>query len=85
MNHGERITYLIEARTGQEMEVRVVSIGNKAAIAIYEPQAEHAIREVEEGRDVKRWKGRLLKSGDYRVTVGSTDGNAHYRLTISLK
>jgi hypothetical protein len=85
VNHGERITYLVEARSGQEMEVHIVSLGNSAVVAIYEPQSEHAIRGTEEAQEVKHWKGRLPKSGDYRVVVGSTGGKTHYRLRFSLK
>ena len=85
VSHGERITYLIGARAGQELEVRIVSIRNRAVFAIYEPLSERTIRGAEQGQGVKHWKGYLSKNGDYRVVVDATHDKATYRLAIFLK
>ena len=36
------------------------------------------------GEDAVQWTGDLTQSGDYRIIVGGTRGNASYKLLIGI-
>lgn len=94
---GERALYSIEAREGQHMSVRIVSTEKNAVFQLYAPGAKQEIRDsvlhisgdtlpgAGEGDDAAQWTGRLPGSGVYVLVVGSTRGNATYRLTVSIR
>ena len=94
---GERALYSIEAREGQHMSLRVVSTEKNAVIQVYAPGAKQEIRDsvlhmsgdtlpgAGEGDDAAQWTGVLPGSGVYVFVVGSTRGNATYRLTVMIR
>jgi hypothetical protein len=94
---GERALYSIEAREGQRMSVRIVSTEKNAVFQLYTPGAKQEIRDsvlhmsgdtlpgAGEGDDAAQWTGTLPGSGVYVLVVGSTRGNATYRLTVTIR
>ncbi len=81
---GERDTYLVGAKAGQRMTVRVTALENNAAFQIENPDGEYLEGAGEED-DATSVSLSLPDSGDYRIIVGGTRGNASYRLTVSIK
>jgi len=93
---GERALYSIEAREGQHMSVHIVSTEKNAVVQAYVPGAKQEVRDsvlhisgntlpgAGEGDDAARWSGRLPTSGVYVLAVGSTRGNATYRLNVTI-
>jgi hypothetical protein len=91
---GDRDVYSIKARKGQRMTLRIVAAEKNAAVQVYAPGAKTEIRDstlnvsgvtlrgAGEGDDAAKWTGTLPKSGTYVLVVGSTRGNATYRLNI---
>lgn len=81
---GTRDTYLLGAQKGQTMTVRIQSLENNAVFDIVTPP-----NRVGQGRVLKQeavfWSGQLPDSGDYQVVVGSTRGNASYKLQVTIK
>lgn len=94
---GERALYSLQARGGQRMSLRIASPERNAVFQVYVPGAvpdvKDSILEVAgdalpgagEGDDATRWMGVLPRTGAYLVVVGSTRGNATYRLTFSIR
>ncbi len=94
---GERALYSIEAREGQHMSLRIVSTEKNAVVQVYAPGAKQEMRDsvlhmsgntlpgAGEGDDAAQWAGALPTSGVYVVVVGSTRGNATYRLTVTIR
>ncbi|HEY7913396.1 MAG TPA: hypothetical protein VIG62_15895 [Blastocatellia bacterium] len=82
---GERDTYLLGARAGQSMTVRVTSLEENAVFQIYEPGGKKALKGAGETDDATNWSGELPVSGDYRIVVGPTRGNASYKLEVNIK
>jgi hypothetical protein len=94
---GESALYSVEAREGQHMSLRIVSTEKNAVVQVYAPGAKQEIRDsvlhmsgdtlpgAGEGDDAARWTGTLPGSGVYVLVVGSTRGNATYRLTVSIR
>ena len=82
---GDRDAYLIKVRSGQVMSVQVSALESNAAFSIYEPKAEDAIPGTEEENDPTEWNGTLNKTGEYRIVVGGTRGNASYTLRVTVK
>jgi hypothetical protein len=94
---GERALYSIEAREGQHMSLRIVALEKNAVVQVYAPGAKQEMRNsvlhisgdtlpgAGEGDDAARWSGTLPGSGVYVLVVGSTRGNATYRLTVTLR
>lgn len=94
---GDRTLYTIEARRGQIMSVRISSAENNAVFVLYEPGAAPETRDAilhvtgqalagaGDGDDATHWSGRLPRSGAYLVVVGSSRGNASYRLSVEIR
>ena len=82
---GERAVYLVGARAGQQMRVRVTSPEENAVFQLHAPGRGGMLRGAGETDDATAWSGALPSTGDYRIVVGGTRGNAEYRLTVSIR
>ena len=80
---GERAVYLVGARAGQRMRVRVASPEKNAVFQLYAPGG-GALPGAGETDDATAWSGDLPRSGDYRIVVGGTRGNASYALHVGI-
>ena len=81
---GDRDTYILGAKTGQRIIVRVTSLEDNAAFRIERANGEF-LQGAGEMDDATSVTVRLPESGDYRIVVGGTRGNASYKLTISIR
>jgi hypothetical protein len=81
---GDRDTYIVGARTGQRMTVRVTALEKNAAFQIEAPDGSF-LEGAGEMDDATNVTVRLPDSGDYRIIVGGTRGNASYKLTIAVR
>lgn len=76
---GSRDTFLLAANRRQTMNVSVTSLEKNAVFDIQGPNGKLIKQEV------TNWTGVLPATGDYRIIVGGTRGNANYRLRVSVK
>jgi len=76
---GTRDTFLLAANRRQTMSVSVTSLEKNAVFDIKGPNGKFIKQEV------TNWTGVLPTTGDYRIVVGGTRGNASYRLRVSVK
>ena len=76
---GTRDTYLVAANRRQTMNVSITSLEKNAVFDIQGPNGKLIKQET------TSWSGVLPTSGDYRIIVGGTRGNASYRLRVSVK
>ncbi len=81
---GDQDTYIIGARKGQTMRVKITSLENNAVFQIADANGSY-LSDAGEGDDTTNWTGELRSSGDYEISVGGTRGNATYKLTVSIK
>lgn len=81
---GDRDTYIVGARKGQKMTVKITALENNAAFTILTPGKKYLER-AGELDDQTSWTGTLPASGDYRIEVGGTRGNATYKLTVTIR
>lgn len=81
---GDRDTYILGARGGQTMTVRIKSVENNAVFQIKDPDGAY-IQNAGEGEDARSITVDLPFNGDYRIIVGGTRGNATYSLTVSIR
>jgi hypothetical protein len=81
---GEQDTYIVGARGGQRMSVKITSLENNAVFQIENPHGEY-LEGAGETDDAMSVTVSLPDSGDYRIIVGGTRGNATYKLTVSIK
>jgi hypothetical protein len=94
---GERAIYSVEAQEGQRMSLRVVAPEKNAVFQIFMPDPSGApaarsgskfsgetLQGAGEGDDVARWSGTLPRSGTYLIVIGTTRGNATFRLSLAL-
>lgn len=74
--------YVLAARAGQQMTVRITSFEDNAAFNIFTAGDEELIS----GSDaVKQWSQKLPKTGNYIIEVGATRGNAGYTLKVTIR
>lgn len=76
---GERDTYLLGAKQGQQMNLKITSLENNAVFDVTAPDSKIIKQEA------TTWSGKLPANGDYQIIVGGTRGNATYELTIEIK
>lgn len=76
--------YILGARSGQTMTVRVTSLEKNAAFTILGPDGA-ALPGTDDGRDATNWAGELPLDGDYSVWVSPTRGNATYTLEVTIR
>lgn len=81
---GEVDTYIVGASKGQTMTVKVTALEKNAAFQIEGPNGEY-LPGAGEMDDATTFTGKLPATGDYRIAVGGTRGNATYRLTVSIR
>lgn len=81
---GDQDTYIIGAKSGQMMSVKITALENNAVFDIKGPDGEY-LQDAGETDDATSITVDLPYTGDYRITVGGTRGNATYKLTISIK
>ena len=81
---GDRDTYIVGAKGGQSMSVTISSLERNAVFQISGPGG-NELRGAREGDDTMKWSGTLPASGDYRIIVGGTRGNASYTLRVSIR
>ncbi len=82
---GDRDTYTVNAREKQFMSILISSVENNAVFYIMDSTTGKTLKGAEEETEAKRWQGYLPSSGDYRVIVGGTRGNADYILKIEIR
>ncbi|HEY9612007.1 hypothetical protein [Allocoleopsis sp.] len=73
---GTRDTYLVGAKVGQKITVSITSVENNAVFDIVSPKQKLIKQEV------TSWSTKLSATGDYRIVVGGTRGNATYKLRV---
>lgn len=76
---GTRDHYLLRARGGQTLIVHITSLENNAVFDVYAPGGRTLAEETTD------WTGQLPRSGDYRISVGGTRGNASYTLEVTIR
>jgi len=81
---GDLDTYIVGAREGQTMRVRITSLENNAVFQIEGADGSYLSGAGEED-DATNWSGELPATGDNKIIVGGTRGNASYKLTVSIK
>lgn len=81
---GDRDTYILGAKAEQMMTVKITSTERNAVFQITDPNGEF-LQDAGDGDDAMNWTGSLPESGNYRIIVGGTRGNATYKLTVSIK
>lgn len=82
---GERDHYVLRARAGQKLQVSISSLEKNAAFQIYLPGRKKMLKGAGETDDATRWNGKLPVAGNYTIEVGSTRGNAGYKLVVTLR
>jgi len=81
---GDRDTYTLGAKAGQMMSVKITSVEKNAVFQIQD-SAGNFLTGADEGDDAMNWSNELPSTGDYKIIVGGTRGNASYKLTVSIK
>jgi hypothetical protein len=81
---GTRDIYLLGAQKGQTMTVRIRSVENNAVFNIEAPSNQAGQRRILRQEAVS-WSGKLPATGDYQIVVGTTRGNASYKLQVIIR
>ncbi len=81
---GDEDTYMVGAKAGQKMSLKITAVESNAAFCIEKPGGGY-LENAGEGDDQTVWTGTLPDSGDYKITVGGTRGNATYKLSVTIK
>ncbi|EAY30227.1 conserved hypothetical protein [Microscilla marina ATCC 23134] len=78
------MVYVLGARKGQTMVVKVWAKGKNAVFQIRHKKTKKYLPGTEPGKDARTWTGALPYSGNYEVIVGGTRGNASYNISFTI-
>lgn len=85
----QEIVYLVGARAGQTMEVKVTEGGknNDVVFSLFAPDGTDLIgADGEIGGIGTNWKGKLPRTGDYRIEVGVIESEkTNFKISVSIK
>ena len=81
---GDEDTYIVRAKAGQKMSVKITSVESNAVFFIEKPGGGY-LENAGEGDDRTVWTDRLPDAGDYKIIVAGTRGNATYKLSVKIK
>jgi hypothetical protein len=79
---GTEDRYIVPAKKGQTMSVKITSIEKNANFTVYFAGEQESLEGSEEATN---WAGKLSDDNNYVIIVGSARGNATYTLTIAVK
>ena len=82
--NGTRDLYLLGAQKGQFMSIRIVSLEDNAVFDVVAPPNDTGKRQTLK-QEAYAWSSTLPETGDYQIVVGSTRGNASYRLQVTIR
>jgi hypothetical protein len=74
------VSYVLGAKKGQTMTLRVTSDKKNARFGLYAPGMEL----VEGAQTVDKWSGKLPKSGDYEIIVFPEDEHTNTKFTLDI-
>lgn len=80
---GTRDVYVLKASKGQRMSVSITSIEDNAVFSVIAPPGGGRTRILDSMGT--SWTGILPIDGDYQIAVGSTRGNASYKLSVQIR
>jgi hypothetical protein len=72
-------TYLIKAKKGQKMNIKIQSVEKNAVFNIIDPNTKTIVKES------KSWSGELSQTGDYQIAIGTERGGASYSMSVSIE
>ncbi len=81
---GTQNTYLINAKKGQRMTLKISSLESNAVFALITPLNPSGKRQTLKS-EVMSWSNVLPESGDYTIVVSPTRGNATYQLDVTIR
>lgn len=82
---GDRDVYLLKAGKNQVMNVSITSDEDNAVFQIVDTKTGKYLKGAREGDDTTQFSGGLPSSGDYKIIVGGTRGNASYKITMMVE
>jgi hypothetical protein len=85
VERGTRNIYLVGASKGQTLTVKITSIENNAVFDVAAPSGKIGQQRRLLLREASEWTTVLPASGDYQIIVGSTRGNASFRLQVTIR
>jgi len=73
--------YVVRARQGQTMLIKLASSKKAIGFCVWAPSGEM----IAEQTTLKQWSGELPETGDYRIVINTeTDGAARYTLEVQI-
>lgn len=81
---GERMVYVLGARQGQTMIVKIWAKEKNAVFQIRHKTTKRYLKGTEPGKDARDWTGTLPYNGNYEIIVGGTRGNASYNISFTI-
>ncbi len=82
---GDRDVYLLKAGKSQMMNISITSIEDNAVFQIVDTKTGKFLKGAADGDDTMEFSGKLPSSGDYKIIVGGTRGNASYKITMTVE
>jgi hypothetical protein len=82
---GDTDTYIFRANKNQELNVSVTSVQNNALITVVNAKTGKPVENMADSNKTVEFTGKITTSGEYKIFVKPSDGNASYKLNVKLE
>jgi hypothetical protein len=73
-------TYLVGARAGQVMTVKLTAVRKAVRFLVMSPTTRNLVAD-----NAREWSGTLPETGDYYIIVDSDERNSTYSMIVTIK
>lgn len=82
---GDTDTYIFRAKKNQDLKVSISSVKDNAVISVVKDKTEKSLENMADSNKTKEFTGGITESGDYKILVTPSEGNASYKLYVELE
>ncbi|MBS1494960.1 MAG: hypothetical protein JST55_15720 [Bacteroidetes bacterium] len=82
---GDTDTYIFRAKKNQDLKVSITSVKDNAEISVIKDKTEKSLENMADSNKTKEFTGEITESGEYKILVKPSEGNASYKLYVELE
>ncbi len=82
---GDSDTYIFRANKNQDLKVSITSVQENAVFTVVNAKTGKLLENTADSNKTTEFLGAITTSGEYKILVKPSDGNASYKLSVELE
>lgn len=83
--NGDTDTYIFRANKNQDLKVSITSIQENAVFTVVNAKTGKLLENTADSNKTTEFLGAITASGEYKILVKPSEGNASYKLSVELE